>query len=87
MAATNTAGMFLSISAADENHVVTATPVITDADQADLGLGTVSYQWYVDGNAVGTDSNTYTPVEADEGKPLSVVATYTDVENHVSLPP
>jgi len=39
--------------------------------------GTLSYAWKADGTAVGTDSDTYTPVPADLGKAITVTVTST----------
>ena len=49
--------------------------LVSDPD----GLGTVSYKWYADGQLItGAQQATYTPVEADLGKLLSVTAQYVD---------
>ena len=42
------------------------------------GLGSLHYQWKSGSDNVGTDSPTYTPVQDDGGKTISVVVTYTD---------
>src|SRR6202007_735400 len=84
-----TISISVSTGSAEENHVLTATPVISDSDTADLGQGTVNYAWQVSNDGIsgwttvqsGAD-NTYTPGEAQDGKFVQVVATYTDVEGH-----
>jgi len=48
---------------------------VSDAD----GMGTLSYQWLRDGNAIdGATSSSYTLDDADVGSAISVVASYTD---------
>jgi hypothetical protein len=70
-----------------ENHVFTATPVITD----DAAAGSVNYAWQVStdhGASWATvqsgASNSYTPGEAQDGSLVQVVATYTDAEGHTT---
>ena len=58
-----------------EGQLLTATNNITDADTIP---GTISYTWYVDGVETLVDSATYTPVQADVGKVITVIANYTD---------
>ena len=55
---------------------LTASNTLADAD----GLsGPISYQWYLDGVALGgATGNTYTVVPADVGGVITVVASYTD---------
>ena len=57
------------------SNTLTASNTLTDED----GMGTVSYQWYRDNAAISdaTDS-TYSLVDADESKQISVVAAYLD---------
>ncbi|HYD75388.1 choice-of-anchor U domain-containing protein [Ramlibacter sp.] len=60
---------------------VAGMPMTADASSlADLdGLGTLSYQWYLDdAEIVGATNATYTPVAADGGKAIKVTVTYTD---------
>src|SRR6185437_91692 len=60
---------------AQENHVLTASNTLADAD----GLGTISYQWQrVGANVAGATVTTYTLGNADVGHTLDVVASYTD---------
>lgn len=62
--------------AAAEDQVLTAdTTSIADAD----GLGPFSFQWQRDGvDIVGTIAATYTLVDADVGRTVRVVVSYTD---------
>ena len=56
-------------------ETLTAIVMITDAD----GLGEMSYQWQVDGvNIIAASSDTFTLTEAEIGKEISVIASYTD---------
>ena len=49
------------------------------ADEDGLENATFSYQWLADGTAIsGAAANTYTPVGADEGKPITVQVNFTD---------
>jgi VCBS repeat-containing protein len=63
-----------------EDQVLTAdTSTLADAD----GLGTLHYQWQRDVGGgsyinIGTDQSTYTPGDADVGKAVRVVVSYTD---------
>ena len=61
---------------ATEDQTLTAdTSGMTDAD----GLGTFSYQWLRDGDAItGATGNTYTLDDADVGSRISVQVSYTD---------
>ncbi len=60
---------------ATQNQVLTASNTLTDAD----GLGTITYQWYAAGTAIsGATANTLTLAEAQVGKAVTVVASYTD---------
>ena len=57
---------------------ITATVTDSNAVGGDLS-GPVTYTWSVDGHTVQTStSNSYTPTEADEGKHLTVTASFTD---------
>uniref|UniRef100_UPI002FC9DBF7 beta strand repeat-containing protein n=1 Tax=Hydrogenophaga sp. TaxID=1904254 RepID=UPI002FC9DBF7 len=60
---------------AAEGQTLTASNTLSDPD----GGGTVSYQWYADGTAIGgaTDS-TLELAQAHVGKAITVVASYTD---------
>ena len=45
------------------------------------GLGTITYQWQRGGVDIsGATGGTYTPVQADVGSVLRVVASYTDLQ-------
>ena len=60
---------------ATQGQQLTASNTLADAD----GLGTISYQWQAAGSAIsGATSNTYTLTEAEVGKTVTVVASYTD---------
>ena len=62
--------------AATQGQPLTAANTLADAD----GMGTVTYTWYASGSgtSIGTGS-TYTPTQAQVGKTLTVVASYTDL--------
>ena len=60
---------------ATQGQQLTASNTLADAD----GLGTINYQWQAAGSAInGATSNTYTLTEAEVGKVVTVVASYTD---------
>ena len=76
------------------NNPATGSPVITGtaqvgetltvntsgiADEDGLENATFSYQWLADGTAIsGATADAYTPVEADEGKAITVQVNFTD---------
>ena len=59
-----------------QGQILTASNTLADAD----GLGTITYSWYASGSAVsiGTGS-TFTLTQAQVGKTITVVASYTDL--------
>jgi Ca2+-binding RTX toxin-like protein len=57
-----------------QGQTLTAVSTLADAD----GLGTISYQWRADGSNIGR-GQTYTLTEAEVGKAITVVASYTDL--------
>ena len=58
-----------------QGQVLTATSTVADLD----GLGTISYQWKVDGSSIsGATASTLTLSEAQVGKVITAVASYTD---------
>ncbi|UTW12756.1 hypothetical protein [Marinobacterium rhizophilum] len=60
---------------ATENQTLSVTNSLADED----GLGTISYQWLRDGaDITGETGNSYTLVDADVGKTITVRASYTD---------
>ncbi|HWT51939.1 MAG TPA: hypothetical protein VN113_07140 [Caulobacter sp.] len=60
---------------ATQGQTLTAANTLADAD----GLGTVSYQWKAGGtNIAGATASTYVLTEAEVGKTITVVASYTD---------
>ncbi|WP_414494711.1 FG-GAP-like repeat-containing protein [Synechococcus sp. MIT S9504] len=60
-----------------QGQTLTAANTLADAD----GLGTISYQWKREGEAIsGATSANYTLVQADVGSAISVTASYTDGE-------
>lgn len=58
---------------AKQGETLTVTHNLADAD----GLGTINYQWQANGTVVGTSSS-YTLTQAEVGKTIIVVASYTD---------
>jgi large repetitive protein len=63
-----------------QNQTLTASNNLADID----GLGTITYQWQADGDAiVGATTNSYTLAQAQVGKAISVVATYNDNQGTV----
>ena len=78
----------------DSNSPATGAPAITGAaqvgetltvdtsgitDEDGLGNAAFSHQWLADGTAIlGATANAYTPVEADEGKAITVQVNFTD---------
>ncbi|MDA9020119.1 Ig-like domain-containing protein, partial [Flavimaricola sp.] len=69
-------GPVLISGVAQEDELLTAdVSGITDAD----GLGDFSYQWLRDGDTIaGATGTTYRLTQADVGKQITVVASYTD---------
>ncbi|SJZ58793.1 Cadherin-like, partial [Oceanospirillum multiglobuliferum] len=60
---------------AKQGEILTASHTLADVD----GLGTVSYQWLRDGQAIqGATGDNYTLIQADVGAVISVQAAYTD---------
>jgi hypothetical protein len=61
---------------ATQGQLLTASNNLADLD----GLGTIGYQWQAGGvNITGATSATYTLTQAEVGKPITVVASYTDL--------
>jgi hypothetical protein len=61
-----------------QGQVLTAANTLADVD----GLGTISYQWRADAvNISGATGSTFTLTQAEVGKAITVVASYTDVGN------
>ena len=61
----------------EQNQVLTASNTLVDID----GLGPITYQWKRDGAAIsGATGTTYTLVQADVGRSISVLASYTDLQ-------
>ncbi len=56
-----------------QGQTLTASNTLADAD----GLGAITYTWKADGSDVGTGA-TYTLTEAEVGKAITVLASYTD---------
>jgi uncharacterized protein YjbI with pentapeptide repeats len=60
-----------------EDQVLTASNDLTDED----GLGSFGYQWKRAGAAIsGATSTSYTLIQADVGKAITVTASYTDAQ-------
>jgi hypothetical protein len=58
-----------------QGQTLTVSHSLADLD----GMGTVSYQWMADGNPIsGATGTSYTLAEAEVGKAITVVASYTD---------
>ena len=69
-----TGGVTIS-GTATQGQTLTAANTLADAD----GLGTISYQWKAAGvNIAGATTNTYTLTQAEVGKVITVIASYTD---------
>jgi glutamine synthetase len=63
---------------ATKGQTLTAANTLADAD----GLGTISYQWHAGASAIpGATASTLTLAEAQVGKIITVVASYTDLHN------
>src|SRR6201999_2850079 len=77
----------LSLSGLDANHNAVEGQQITAAvNDPDAG-SSITYTWTVGGATVQGDSgNTYTPTEADEGKTITVSASFTDSDGNVETP-
>jgi hypothetical protein len=61
----------------EQNQVLTASNTLGDLD----GLGPITYQWKRAGTAIsGATGSTYTLVQADVGKYITVTASYTDIQ-------
>jgi hypothetical protein len=68
-------GSVMISGTATEGQTLTATNTLADAD----GLGVIGYQWQAAGvNINGATGNTYTLQQAEVGKAITVVASYTD---------
>ena len=61
---------------AAQGQTLTASNTLADVD----GVGSITYTWQSNGSTVGTGS-TYTLTEAEVGKAITVVASYTDGHN------
>ncbi len=59
-----------------QGQTLTAGNTLADAD----GLGVIGYQWQANGVTIdGANANSYTLTQADVGKTISVIASYTDL--------
>jgi hypothetical protein len=64
----------------------TAVSVATATDAGTDVLSGVTYQWQLNGSSiVGASNSSYTPIEADEGKPLAVIVTWSDAGGSESV--
>jgi len=60
---------------ATQGQTLTASNTLADAD----GLGTIAYQWNANGTTInGATGTSFTLTEAQVGKLITVIATYTD---------
>jgi Ca2+-binding RTX toxin-like protein len=58
-----------------QGQTLIASNTLADAD----GIGTIHYQWSVDGGAIaGATASSYTLTQSDVGKSISVTASYVD---------
>ena len=72
------AGTIAAISGTATQGQVLTAGAITDADG---GVTGITYQWKADGvNISGATSSTYTLTQAEVGKAITVVASYTDAQ-------
>lgn len=68
-------GAVLIAGVAQQGQSLSATSTLADAD----GMGTLSYQWLADGGAIaGATAASLTLMEAQVGKAITVLASYTD---------
>ena len=75
-----TGSVTISGTAAQNETLTAITTTIGDVD----GLGDFTYQWKRDGSDIsGETSSTYTLVQADVGKKITVTVTYTDNQETV----
>lgn len=72
-------GSVTIIGTATEGQTLTASNTLADAD----GIGAVSYQWTADSVAIiGATGSSYTLTQAEVGKTITVIASYTDGFGH-----
>jgi len=68
------------------NNAVQGQQITASINESDAPLSGVIYTWTVNGQTVhtGIDAKgaTYTPTEADEGKPISVAVSFTDTHGN-----
>ena len=70
-----TGGVTLTGTATQGEILTAASNTLADLD----GMGTVSYQWFADGEVIqGAEQSTYTLTQAEVGKSVKVVASYVD---------
>ncbi|WP_328591695.1 FG-GAP-like repeat-containing protein [Prosthecochloris vibrioformis] len=70
-----TGSVTTSGTVAEDEELTAVTTTLADED----GLGTLSYQWYADGDAIsGATSSTYTLTATEVGKAMTVEVSYTD---------
>jgi len=68
-------GSVIISGTATQGETLTASNTLADVD----GLGTITYQWKADGEAIsGATSSTFVLGEAQVGKVITVTASYTD---------
>ncbi len=68
-----------------EGKQIAASVTDPNAVGGDVPASGVTYTWYADGKQVfqAIDSNKYTPTEVDEGKTLTVTASFTDAAGNI----
>jgi uncharacterized delta-60 repeat protein len=67
---------------ATQGKVLSASHTLVDADGiASTGAGAIQYQWQANGSTIaGATSSNYTLTQAEVGKAIAVVASYTDLQ-------